>query len=558
MKKLIKKYAVKNASKYGKAEKEAVVGKVFAEKPELKEDAQKVLKEADNVIEEINSLSKEEIEGLKEEYRYPEEEEDEERLPDLPNASEEEGVVMRIAPAPSGMLHVGNARMAILNDEYVKKYGGKLYLVLDDTPGSEEKRPMEEAYEKIPKDLEWLGIDFDEIVHKSDRVELYHEYAEKFLEKGWAYVCECEAEKLRENRKKGEECEHRSQSSEENLKKWDKMLNGGYEEGEVAVRLKTNMQHEDPAFRDRVLLRISDFEHPRVGQDYQVWPMLEFCWAVDDHKLGMTHILRGKDLMMENKMEKYMWDLLDWEHPQITNHGMMRIEGVKMSKSTSRKKIEEGEYTGWEDPRTWSLMSLRKRGFKPEAIRNFYISFGISDTDASVPVDSLYTENRKLVDEEADRYFFVEEPKEIEVEGIEDKKVAKADLHPDNPERGHREIEVEPEEGKTKILIEEDDYDEGKELRLKDLFNVRLEDGKAEIVNESLEYALDNDLDIVQWLPENDKKECHILMPDGKEKKGYCESNIEEKDQVVQFIRFGFCRIDEIVKEKVNCYFTHH
>ncbi len=555
MEEKIRKYALKNALDFGEAQKDAVIGKVFAEDPELKEKAGEVVSKAEEIIDEINSLSEEELKEEKQKFEYEDEKEEEEGLPDLPNIEDE--VTMRIAPFPSGMLHIGNARMAVLNDEYVKRYGGKLYLVIDDTAGSEEKKPLKEAYRQIPKDLEWLGVEFDEIVYKSDRLEMFYEYGEKFLEEGWAYVCHCDAETLRENRKQGEVCSHRDRSLEENLEEWEKMHKGVYSEGEVAVRLKTDMQHKNPAFRDRVLFRLSELDHPRVGRDYNVWPMLEFSWAIDDHELGMTHIIRGKDLMMETKMENFMWDLLDWEPPEIMHHGLLNLQGVKLSTSTSRQKIDSGEYNGWEDPRTWSLLSLRKRGFQPEAIRNFVLSFGMSDSNVNVSVDSLYTENRKIIDETSDRYFFVEEPKKVEVKEVEGSYTAEADLHPEFPDRGSRNIDVSGKDGSLELFIEEEDYSIGKELRLKDLFNIRITENGVERLNEDLDYALDNNLDIVQWVPAEDNRRCKVVMPDASKKEGLVEANLSEADQVVQFIRFGFCRVGSVGGEEVICYFTH-
>ncbi len=557
MEDLIRKYALKNRADYGEAQKEAVIGKVFADEPELKENAGEVVQKAEEVVEEVNQLSDEDVQQEMEEHEYFEKEH-KEGLPELPNVDEEKGVVMRLAPFPSGMLHIGNARMSVLNDEYVKKYGGKLYLVIDDTAGSEEKKPIPEAYREIPKDLEWLGVDIDEVIYKSDRMEMFYEYGEKFLKNDWAYVCKCDAETLRKNRKEGIECSHRNRSVEENLEDWQKMLDGEFDQGEAVVRLKTDMQHKDPAFRDRVLLRVSHVDHPRVGRKYDVWPMLEFSWAIDDNKLGMTHILRGKDLMMENKMERYMWDLLGWEEPEILNHGLMNIEGIKISTSDAKRKIDEGTYTGWEDPRTWSLKSLKKRGFEPEAIRNFVLSFGMSESNVKVPVDSLYTENRKIIDEEADRYFFVEDPVELEVENVEETKVAEADLHPEFPERGCREIKVEPEENSVTVIIEKDDFEEGKEIRLKDLFNIKIGENGVKKIGGGIDYALENNLPIIQWLPAEDNKKCTITMPDGSEKEGFCESNLEKEEEVIQFIRKGFVNPVEISDEKVKCYFTHN
>lgn len=553
---LIRKYALKNAAEHGTADKSAVIGKVFAEDPELKQQAQDVVARADELLDEINAMTADEIAEAKAEYEYPDEKEDDDSLPDLPDVDEDEGVVMRMAPFPSGMLHIGNARMAVLNDEYVKRYGGTLYLVIDDTAGSEEKKPLPAAYSQIPKDLEWLGVEFDQVLYKSDRMEMFYEYGEQFIEEDWAYVCTCDAETLRDNREQGIACDCRTRAVEDNMDLWHQMLRGDLEQGDAVVRLKTDMQADDPAFRDRVLLRMASLNHPRVGEKYNVWPMLEFSWAIDDHELGMTHIIRGSDLVMEDRMEQYMWDLLGWDHPEIAHHGLLQIEDIKISTSTSKAKIDSGEFTGWEDPRTWSLMSLRKRGFRPEAIRNFVLEFGMSESSVTVPVDSLYTENRKLIDEEADRYFFIEEPITITVEGIEDRMVAEADLHPEDPDRGQREIVLTPEDGRTEVLIEEGDHEVGTELRLKDLCNIRITEDGAEVLDGELQYALDNDLPIVQWLPADDTQDCSIVMPDGTTTEGYCESNLIESDQVIQFIRYGFVRVDSI-GDTVSCHFTH-
>lgn len=554
MDELIRKYALKNAQDFGEAQKEAVIGKVFADNPELKQDAGTVVETAESIIASVNDLSDDELDAELEAYEFEDKEEADESLSDLPHVGE--SVTMRMAPFPSGMIHIGNARMAVLNDEFVKRYGGTLYLVIDDTAGSEEKKPLQKAYEEIPKDLEWLGVDFDEIIYKSDRMEQFYDYAERFLEDGWAYVCECPAEVLREHREDGIACEHREQSTDENLEKWQAMMDGKYEQGEAAVRLKTDMQYDDPAFRDRVLLRVADIDHPRVGEEYHVWPMLEFSWAIDDHKLDMTHIIRGKDLMMEDKMEQFMWDLLDWDHPEIVHHGLLNIEDIKISTSTSKQKIDDGKYMGWHDPRTWSLKSLKKRGFEPEAIRNFILSFGMSNSNVRVPVDTLYTENRKIIDEQANRYFFIEDPVSVSFD-LDETIVAEADLHPDD-NRGTRTIPLEPDDGTATILLDDDDVEEGKELRLKDLCNIRITAEGAERIDDSLDYALDNNLDIVQWLPADATKDCEIIMPDGSTTKGVCETTVETADDVIQFIRFGFCRVDEVIDDRVLCYFTHN
>ncbi|MDY6769164.1 MAG: glutamate--tRNA ligase [Candidatus Nanohaloarchaea archaeon] len=546
---LLEKYAARNALQHGEAQVDAVVGKVFAEEPDLKQRADEVVSTAEDIIPDINSKPDGELEAIVEGHEYVDAEEDD-RLPDLPNA-EAGDVVMRMAPFPSGMLHVGNARMAVLNDEYVKQYDGKLLLVIDDTAGSAEKKPIQEAYDAIPEDLEWLGVEFDDIIYKSDRLDLFYDYAERFLEEGWAYVCECDAETLRENRENGVACEHRKHSPETDLEKWEDMLAGDYGEGEAAVRLKTDMQADDPAFRDRVLLRISELDHPRVGDDYRVWPMLEFSWAVDDHELGITHIIRGKDLVMEDRMERYMWDLLGWEEPEILHHGLLGIEGIHLSTSESRQNIDAGEYEGWDDPRTWSLQSLKKRGFEPEAIRNFVLEFGMSDNDVTVPVDTLYTENRKLIDSGADRYFFVEDPVELEISDVPDGLEAEVPYHPEE-DRGTRTVPVDVEGGTSTVYVDRSDVNDGF-LRLKDLCNVEISGEEATFHSVDHTEAVEREAPIVQWVPA-DGNECAVTMPDGDVVEGVCEPATPEER--IQFVRFGFVNVLD-ADDAVNAYYTH-
>jgi glutamyl-tRNA synthetase len=406
--------------------------------------------------------------GVKlEEKRHEEKHE----LNPLPNVKGK--VIMRMAPFPSGPLHIGNSRMAILNDEYVKRYKGELILAIDDTIGSEDKIPVKEAYEMIENGLKWLGIKWNKTIYKSDRLEIFYEHAEKLIKMNCAYVCECSSEKLRENRRKGIECECRKQDQKTNLKKWKDMLDGKYKEGEAVVRLKTDMKHKNPAFRDRVLLRISERAHPRVGNKYRVWPMLEFSWAIDDHLLGITHILRGKDLVMEDLMEEFIWNLFGWKHPVLLHYGLLSLEGFKLSKSKARKAINERLFTGWDDPRTWSLQSLQRRGIRSEAIRNFVLSFGMSLNDITVPDDVLYSENRKIVEPLANRYFVVIDPVEIKVENAPKIDIAEEPLHPDFPKRGKRKIRVNV----SKIFISKDDFNKfkGKKIRLIGLFNILLD-----------------------------------------------------------------------------------
>ncbi|MGC8812641.1 MAG: glutamate--tRNA ligase, partial [Candidatus Aenigmatarchaeota archaeon] len=553
MEEKILKHCLINAVKYGgKAKVDAVLGKILAENPELKEKREELLKKIKEAVKEVNSLSldeqKRKLKELGIEIEKPKVEKKE--LPPLPNA-EVGKVVMRLAPYPSGPLHIGNARMVILNDEYVKRYKGKLFLVIDDTIGSEEKFVIPEAYEMIVDGLEWLGVKWDELVYKSDRLEIFYKNAEELIKKGLAYVCECDAETLRKNRVEGKECSHRNQSIEENLEKWKKMLKGKYYEGQAVLRLKTDMKHPNPAFRDRVLFRIVEREHPRVGNKFKVWPLLEFSWAVDDQAFGITHILRGKDLVIEDMVEEFIWDKLGLKKPVFIHYGLLNIKESKLSKTEARKAIESGKFFGWDDPRTWSLQSLRRRGIKPEAIRKFVLGMGLSLADVSVPAEILYAENRKIIDPIANRYFAILEPEKISVEKAPRIEEVEIPLHPDFPERGKRKLPVKIE----KIYVEREDLKKlrNKEVGLINLFSVKLKK-KAEFISEKIKMEVQK----IQWVSEPNVK-IKIIMPDGSSREGIAEPEVKnlKKDQIIQLQRIGFARVDEIDKEKVTLFFAH-
>lgn len=544
MKDLILKHALLNAIQFGEAQMGSVLGKVIAEKPELKLQINDLKEQIQEIINEVNAWDAEKRKLELDKFGEIKKPEKKQRqgLPELPNAIKGK-VVMRMAPFPSGPLHIGNAKPYLLNDEYVKMYGGKLLLVIDDTAGSEQKQIIKEAYDLIPEGLKWLGIKFDKkIIYKSARLKLYYKYAEELIKKGFAYVCECDFNKLRENRSKGIACEHRLFSEKENLAKWKKMLNGKYKEGQAVLRLKTDINHPNPAFRDRVLFRISDRKHLKTKA--KVWPLLEFSWAVDDHLLGVTHVLRGKDLMMESEMEKFIWNVFGWEYPELLHSGMVILEGVKLSKSKAQLEVKKGLYKGWDDPRTWSLQSLKKRGILPEAIRKFALETGFTQHDITVPIDNLYAENRRMIDATAKRYFFVAEPTEITLDKIPIR-TAYAPSHPEFKKLGKRKIPVT-----KKIYVEKLDLtaNRGREVRLMHMANIVLER------NARVTGKVNKDIPKIHWVSQKNVK-IKLIMPDGREVNGLGEPEIKKvkKGQTIQMERIGFVRYDG----KSTFYYAH-
>ena len=566
---LILKYALINAYTHkGKANPKAVIGKVLGENPELRPKAKEIIPLVNEIVERVNGMSIEEQESkLKEIYpeffeAKKEKKEEKKGLPPLPKA-EKGKVVTRFAPNPDGAFHLGNARAAILSHEYARLYGGKFILRFDDTD-PKVKRPEPIFYDWIKEDLEWLGFKIDEIHIASDRLEIYYDYAEKLIRMGKAYVCTCEPEKFRELRDKGIACPHRDEPVEVQLERWRKMLNGEYKEGEAVVRIKTDLNHPNPAVRDWPALRIIDnANHPRVGDKYRVWPLYNFASAIDDYELGVTHIFRGQEHAENETRQRYIYDYFGWEYPVTVHHGRLSIEGVILSKSKTRKGIREGKYLGWDDPRLGTIRALRRRGIRPEAIRELIIEVGLKRSDTTISWDNLAAINRRIIEPIANRYFFVADPIPMWVEGYEEEFTAEIPLHPDYPERGVRRLKFTP--GKP-VYVSKDDmelFKPGNFVRLKDLFNVEIievsEEGiRAKFHSVEYEIAREHRWRMVHWVTEG--KPCEVLVPEGDElivRKGLLESGAELKvDEVVQFERFGFVRIDE-VGEKVVAIFAH-
>ncbi|MBI2041043.1 MAG: glutamate--tRNA ligase [DPANN group archaeon] len=477
-------------------------------------------------------------------------EHEEKELKDLPNAQKGK-IVLRLAPYPSGPLHIGNAKTYVLNALYAEKYSGKLLFIMDDTIGSEEKSIAPDAYKLIPDGFKWLNVEWDgKIIYKSERLAIYYKYADELIKKGAVYICECPAEKLRECRAKGIECEHRRQSAKETLEKWKLMIKGKFKEGQAILRLKTSMQHPNPAFRDRVLFRVSERSHPRVGKKYNVWPMLEFSWAIDDVLLGVTHVIRGKDLMMETEMCKFIWNIFGWPAPTILHTGLVRLKGVKLSKSKAQREVKSGAYSGWDDPRTWSLQSLARRGILPHAVREFIADIGLNDNDVEIPVENLYAINRKLLDPAAHRYSFVTAPIEIEVNSAPKIKEIKVKLHPEKEDE-FKKIKVG-----NSFYISKKDFAalKGKEVRLMHLYNIML-DKFADFTSQE-----NKEIPRINWVPVDFSVKAEVLMPDGVVVAGFAEKNCEKLKvgSIIQFERFGFVRLDKKAKGKLGFVFAHN
>ncbi|MEL9914592.1 MAG: glutamate--tRNA ligase [Thermoplasmatales archaeon] len=546
MREKIRALACFNAIQHdGKAELNAVISKVISLYPEQKGKLKELIPLTREIIEEVNSLPREEmvriVESEMPELLEPQKKE-EKRLPDLPGV-DQGGVVMRLAPSPSGPLHIGHARMAILNDEYFRRYGGRLILRIEDTnPANIDP----EAYEMIKEDLKWLEVNYTDVVIQSDRFPLYYDEMKRLIESGNAYVATTPSEEFKSRKQKGVPIKEREESAEDNLERWDRMLSGYYAKGEAYAVVKTDLNHPNPAVRDFIAFRIIDIPHPLKGDRYRVYPMMNFSVAIDDHHLGLTHVIRGKDHIANTEKQRYIFSHMGWKRPYYIHYGKVSIEHSILKTSLIKKGIRNGEFSGWDDPRLGTLIALKKRGFSPAAIRRYYVESGIGDVDTTFSWEIFYSFNRKIIDQSSPRHFFVKNPVRLNF-NFDGKLKARIPLFPNKTSNAFREYEVRGGE----IVISEDDYRNlvGNKVRLKDLGLFRIGEGDIQYLGDSL----DKGIQIIHWLY-NNYTEFTIKKPDGSVDIGLIEKDaLNYIGRVNQLERYGYVNI---INEKEG-YFTH-
>ncbi len=550
MRDIILKHALLNAQQYGKAEVGSVIGKVIAENPEAKNKIAELKKEIFETVAAVNKMSSQQIEKeLKKFGKIKKPKKEEQHLKPLPNAVKGK-VVMRVAPNPNGPPHLGHTRPAVLNDEYVKMYKGKMIMRFDDTdPKNPNKRPSKDAYGQMEEDFKWLGIKWQKTFRASERLEIYYKHFYEILKKGWAYVCTCPQEEwsnlVRINHG---QCPCAANGADRNLQLWEQMLAGEMKEGQAVGRMKTSRDISDPAVLDWVTFRIVDEpQHPFV-KDKKVWPMLDFASAIDDYEFKITHIIRGKDLMISEVRQKILYEYLGWKYPETIVFGKLFMpDEMVLSKSKISEGMKKGIYKGFDDPRLATLIAFRRRGIQPQAIRNYIVNLGVHESESHVDLNIMYDENKKIIDAKSNRYFFVGEPIQINLDRLPMRKVL-APVYPGK--RTYRKIPVS-----KKIFVDKIDLiaNREKEVRLMHFCNIDLNE-IAKVTGKANKEGIPK----IHWVPEKNLK-VRLVMNTGKEIEGICEPEIEKVKvgSTVQFERIGFCRCDENSKKSRVFYFAH-
>lgn len=411
--KIIKAYALKNAVEHeGKAVPGSIISALFnygLKKEKIKD----IMPEVNKVLKEINSLEPEEQKVLFEKYESrighrPERE----GLPELPDVNKN-GIITRFSPSSSASaFHIGHILTGMPTSLYVKKYGGKFYLRIEDT---NPEKTIKECYESFPKEAEWIFGNVTEWYAQSDKMKEYYNFAEDLIKKGFAFVCTCKKEEFdkEDNFPKIRElCSCRNNSIKDNLEKWNKMLNKkGFKEGEAVLRFKSpDTQLTNPALIDFPLARINLTTHPRQGNKYRVWPLMNLCVTYDDIIQKCTHIIRGKEHQDNAKRQEMIFDVLNIKKPHTYFLGKYKFEDLPISKTQITELIKKGKFSGWDDIRLPLARNFKRRGYQPEAFAEMAIQRGLSNVDKVISKEDLFQVlnnfNREILKNKVKKYEF--------------------------------------------------------------------------------------------------------------------------------------------------------
>ncbi|WP_028593891.1 glutamine--tRNA ligase/YqeY domain fusion protein [Paenibacillus assamensis] len=397
-----------------------------------------------------------------------------------------DGVVTRFPPEPNGYLHIGHAKSICLNFELAKEFKGRVHLRFDDTNPLKEDT---EYVESIKEDVKWLGFDWDGLYFASDYFEEMYARAVLLIKKGKAFVCELNADEMREMRgtltQPGKNSPYRDRSVEENLDLFERMRNGEFGNGEKVLRAKIDMASPNINFRDPVIYRIAHATHHNTGDAWCIYPMYAFAHPLEDAIESVTHSICT--LEFEDQRPFYDWVVAETDMvstPHQYEFARLNITNTVMSKRKLKQLVDEGVVDGWDDPRMPTISGLRRRGFTPESIRNFCREIGVTKSDSTVDskyLDHFIREDLKL---KAPRTMGILKPLKVVITNYPEGQVEwlDAEVNPEVPEMGMRQIPFSRE-----IYIEQDDFMEnppakyfrlfpGNEVRLKHAYFIKCND----------------------------------------------------------------------------------
>jgi glutaminyl-tRNA synthetase len=396
---------------------------------------------------------------------------------DLSTGKNDGRLHMRFPPEPNGYLHIGHAKSICLNFSLAAEFGGPCNLRFDDTNPLKEE---EKYIMGIKEDIRWLGFDWEgREYYASDYFDQLHEWAVQLIKDGKAYVDSLSAEEIRQYRgtltKRGKESPYRDRSVEENLKLFEAMRGGEFEDGACVLRAKIDMASGNLNMRDPVMYRVLHATHHRTGDKWCIYPMYDFTHGQCDSIEGITHSICT--LEFEDHRPLYDWfiEQLDIHHPQQIEFARLNLSYTVMSKRKLMRLVEEGHVIGWDDPRLPTISGLRRRGYTPKSIRDFCDRIGVAKKESMVDMALLEHCLREDLNRRAPRVMGVLRPLKVVIENYPEDQVEelKAINNPEDPGMGTRKVPFS-----RVIYIEQDDFMEsplkafyrlapGREVRLR-------------------------------------------------------------------------------------------
>ena len=367
-------------------------------------------------------------------------------------------VQTRFPPEPNGYLHIGHAKSILLNYGLAQKYNGKFNLRFDDTNPTKEKT---EFVESIMADVKWLGADFeDRLFFASNYFEKMYECAVFLIKKGKAFVCDLSAEQIREYRgdfnTPGKESPYRNRSIEENLRLFEEMKEGKYQDGEKVLRAKIDMASPNINMRDPVIYRVAHMHHHNTGDKWCLYPMYDFAHPIEDAVEHITHSICT--LEFEDHRPLYDWVVRECEFenpPRQIEFAKLYLTNVVTGKRYIKKLVEDGIVDGWDDPRLVSIAALRRRGYTPESIKRFVELVGVSKANSSVDYAMLEYCIREDLKLKKSRMMAVLDPVKLVIDNYPEGQVEELDVpnNLENPELGSRKVPFSRE-----VYIEREDF----------------------------------------------------------------------------------------------------
>jgi len=392
----------------------------------------------------------------------------------------------RFPPEPNGYLHIGHAKSICLNFGLAAEYGGLCNLRFDDTNPTKEDV---EYVESIKEDVRWLGFDWgDRLYYASDYFEQLYEYAEQLIKLGKAYVCDLSTEEMRAYRgtltEPGRESPYRNRSVEENLDLFRRMRAGEFEDGSRVLRAKIDMASPNLNMRDPVIYRIRKAEHHRTGNRWCIYPMYDFTHCLSDSIERITHSICTLEFEDHRPLYDWFLDTLGVYHPQQIEFARLNLSYTVMSKRKLLKLVEDGYVRGWDDPRMPTLAGLRRRGYTPEAIREFAERIGVAKTNSVVDIALLEHCVREDLNRRAPRAMAVLRPLRVVLINYPEGQTEEVEAinNPEDPSMGTRKVPF------SRVLyIEQDDFREdppkqyyrlapGREVRLRYAYFIKCVD----------------------------------------------------------------------------------